>query len=82
MSAQHVRPGRSGKRARRERALGPIQKRLEELEDIRGRSETGYFEKYYGDEFQCLHKESANIKAELARPLRPIPPHQTRKSTR
>lgn len=82
MSAQHKVPGRSGKRARRERALAFIQKELEKLEGIRGRVGTDYFQLQYSTEFQRLHREAANIKAELARPLRPIPPHQARKLTR
>lgn len=82
MSAQHVRPGRSGKRARRERALDAITSRLEHLEAVRGGVATEYFKKYHSSYFERLHKEASALRAELARPLRPIPPHQSRKLTR
>lgn len=71
MSAQHVRPGRSGKRARRERALERLEKMIKE--SVKQPVDARWYR---------ITAEHSATGANLTRPLRPIPPHQTRKLTR
>lgn len=85
MSAQHVRPGRSGKRVRRERALERLESELAEVRRAHRLEEysSSYDEDYFYKRFVLpLQGRIEQLKAELARPLHPIPPHQTRKLTR
>lgn len=84
MSAQHKQPGRSGKRARRERALARMEERLLRLRKAFEKEtvEASYYRPFYEKAVTKQEWQIERLKAELARPLRPIPPHQTRKLTR
>lgn len=84
MSAQHKQPGRSGKRARRERELERLESGLVSLKAYYNEKGFSTHEgvKWYEAKVYKMESKIMELKAELARPLRPIPPHQTRKLTR
>lgn len=84
MAAQHARPGRSGKRARRERALERLKAKT--LEFTTHYQEEGFAaiddQEWYENRLHKMSHQARRLEHNLARPLRPIPPHQTRKLTR
>lgn len=83
MSAQHVRPGRSGKRARRERAGARLEYRIIRLKKLLAmEADKAYWTPFYEKTIESLRGEVEHLKSILAQPLRPIPPKQTRKLTR
>lgn len=84
MSAQHKMPGRSGKRARRERTLERLEGGLLALKSYY--SEKGFSahedEEWYEATVCKMERTIEELKNALARPLRPIPKGHQDKPTR